>query len=206
MESFKIFLGGFNSTGKTTLIDVLKILDYNIDVCYGSKEFFKWLGLKEGDYNSLEQLSSDYKDFELGKMVSFLIKEINQKIWIFTGHFGRINNLTINPAVGNWISNFNLIVLLTANADTLVCRIKNDFDLGIRNREKLKKLIDSSSNSVEIFNKFLKQTERISENLSFKYKIPLIKLNSSEHNSLQLAEQLLAYINLKIYEKYRNRI
>lgn len=199
MEPYKIFLGGVNSTGKTTLINVLATANRNINVCYGSKEFFKWLRLKEGDYNSLENLSDEYKDLELSKMIPFLVKEVEYMtgtIWIFAGHFGRINNSTIMPAVGNWISNFDLIVLLTADPQTIIKRIKEDFNSGARKRDKLLGMIESSSNPLKIFTELLKQTEQISKKISSKYGVPLLKLNSSKHNPIQLSKQILNHIRL----------
>ncbi|MEK7163042.1 MAG: AAA family ATPase [Patescibacteria group bacterium] len=200
MESFKIFLGGINSSGKTSLLDALVFNNCGVDVCYGSKEFINWLGLKQGDYESLEQLQDDYKNQELSKMVQFLINQINNNInhdkWIFSGHLGRIKETNIVSAIGNWISNFNLIVLLTAEPEILINRIKHDFAFGIRKRDKLMELIDLSKDPIEIFSEFVKQTEKIAEQIASIYEIPLLKLNSSEFDPSQLSIKLLNYIRI----------
>jgi len=200
MRSFKIFLGGFNSTGKTALLNALVSVHSRVTVCHGSKEFMSWLGLKQDDYESLEHLPEDYKDRELSKMIQCLISEVDKNsncdIWIFAGHFGRIKESEAILAVGDWMLNFNLITLLTADPQILIKRTMNDFFSGTRKRDRLMELINSSSNQLEVFARLVKQTEQISEQLSSRYGIPLLKLNSSEFNPSQLATQLLYHVRL----------
>jgi len=199
MGPFKIFLGGLNSTGKTILINTLIANNCSADVCRGSEEFFKWLKIENGNYDILESLSDEVKDLELSKMIAFLIKEVasksNAKIWIFSGHFGRISGASVTPAVGSWVSEFDLIVLLKADSKILVQRVISDFQTGRRRRNKLLGLIDTHSNPEEIFSKLLIQTEMISEQLSKKFKTPLLKLDSTQCSPTKLISQIYNYIN-----------
>lgn len=195
MGSLKVFLGGLNSTGKTELLKSLSIQNHGIITCQGSKEFFKWLKLDQGDYESLEKLSDDYKNQELGKMIPHLVGETNMnfrcKMWVFAGHFGRINNDKVISAIGDWISHFDLIVILSADPKILIRRTINDFIKNGRRRNIFMEIIEKNRNPETILKRLAHQSEKISEQISLKYDIPLIKLNGSCLGPKQLAEQLL---------------
>ena len=61
----KVFLGGINSSGKTSLLNALKVACSSISVCHGSAVFMEWLGIEQGDYRSLIELPEEYKNKEL---------------------------------------------------------------------------------------------------------------------------------------------
>lgn len=198
MVPFKILLGGLNSTGKTDLLNAAVTLNNNVKVCDGSTEFMSWLGLNQGDYELLEQLPSCYKDRELEKMLNNLVDRVDNssecKVWIFAGHFGRIKGDEVKPAIGDWISLFGLIILLTASPEVLVKRILMDDVSGKRNRLAMINLINSSVDKCGVIKRLLIQTERIVEQAAEFYGVPLLKIDSSDLNSTRLATQILNYV------------
>ena len=198
MAPFKILLGGLSSSGKTELLNAIVSLSEDVKICHGSMEFMNWLGLKQGDYELLERISSGYKDIELERMINHLVGRADRgsicRVWMFSGHFGRIKDDKIQPAIGSWISFFGLLVLLTASPEVLVERILSDDISGKRSRSTMINLINSSADRYGAIKRLLIQTERIAEQAAEFYRVPLLKMDSSMLSSMQLAAQLLNHI------------
>ena len=164
----------------------------------GSKFFFDWLGIKKGDYQSLEALPEDYKAYQLEMMIQSLITEAETKSvyssLIFSGHFCRIQTTGVTPAVGDWISNFDLIVLLKTNPEVLLKRIQGDHHSGTKKRNALMNLIALHDDRLRYVTKLLNETEETAKRVSKKYNIPLLSIDSGLQKPTKIASQIIQQI------------
>lgn len=202
MKTTKIFLGGFNCSGKSTLADHLALSNPSIVICRGSQEFFKWLGLTQGDYAALEHLPPTYKDVELDKMISSLIHAAENdgvRYWLFTGHFGRINGAHLIPAMGKWVSKFDILILLTATQEDVLTRVrarKDAMSNSKKERRIILDLLNENINSMETMASLIQETEDVAETTAKEHNLPLLKLDSSKLNPSQLVTSVLTHLRI----------
>lgn len=198
MAHFKIFLGGLNATGKTTLMNTLFLLHKDVDICHGSSVFFNFLGLKMGDYGSLERMDDTYKDFKLTEMMNLLFQQIDsvvdKRFWFFSGHYCRIKKDNTTPAVGEWIKEFDCLILMTANPDIITQRIKKEHQLNVRKRTLLMKEMSKASNPTEYIRNLLQKTKDEALIVSRQYNIPLVEVDSSGQSPEQMASMVFNFI------------
>lgn len=180
----KIFVGGINGCGKSTILDNLYKIKKDVEVVHGSKHFMKWLGIKNGDYKKLESLSTSFKNREINKMIRSLFKNPPSKAkWIFLdAHYLRIHNGKITKAVGDWISLFDGLFVFVARPEEILRRI--DTDIVRKNRSKSmfsENLTEvDKSDRIKELKKFLMETVEEVKHLSNKFKIPYFIIDNNQ--------------------------
>ncbi len=186
------FVGGVNGVGKSSFLKELSSRYPRFEVFWGSVEFMKWLGLKDGDYQSLRSLLDAYKDSELDKMMRGVLRKSTpkNKTLIVDAHYLNYKEDDVIDATGPWMSLLDALFVVSASPETILKRLKSDKKIG-RSRNLLPKEI-SQVDRIVLINKFLRLTLEKAREISKRYKIPYFVIDNN--NGLDRAiEEFLRY-------------
>lgn len=174
------FVGGINGVGKSAILDKLLEIDNRFTVLSGSKYFMQWLGLKEGDYKTLQLLPHNFKNKELNKMMQYLIHNplAKNKSLLISAHYLRIIEGEISDAIDDWISLFDGLFLIIAEPKMILKRLENDFLVNGRNRNIFPQNI-SNENKLHLLNKYQAITLKKIKELSKKFNIPFFVIQNN---------------------------
>lgn len=173
------FIGGINGVGKTTLIKEIGNRYNDFEVVRGSQCFMQWLGIEPGDYVALRSLPDDFKDKEMDKMMKWLLTQNPErsKHLLFDAHFLNIKQDSIINATGDWIGMMDALLVVTANNDEILTRIKSDEMSNGRTRPIFRPNADVGQ-KLELLKSYQEKTLEAAKSLSLKYCLPLIEIRN----------------------------
>lgn len=191
------FIGGVNAAGKSTLLKELAIRRPDIFIVHGSKKFMDWLGLEQGDYESLRAMSVEHKDKQFGLLVEKVVsdhKNFGGGALLLDSHYLNMTMGEINDVTGTWMGFMDALLLISAPTDHLHNRIINDYKQTGRDR-KLFTLGSNTSDQLTQLSSYVVKTLKTAEELSNKYSIPLHVIENADgdlDSSIQKLEELLS--------------
>ncbi|MFB6212318.1 MAG: hypothetical protein ABEI53_00660 [Candidatus Magasanikbacteria bacterium] len=102
-----------------------------------------WLGIQQGEYKKLQNLSKEYKNRELKRMMNEVLTDppASNETLLFDAHLLRIHKGNISKAYSSWIGGFDGIILIKSPSEEAVERILKDID----QKRKTKQLISTKS-------------------------------------------------------------
>lgn len=112
----KIFLGGINGAGKTTILHRVELLSPNIKIAHGSREYMRFLGLKPNSYDRLRALPEAEHKVMLSNFITSSLQTVSSsETFIFDGHFV-VFDQGESPIIkiSDWIKKFDVMVLVEA--------------------------------------------------------------------------------------------
>jgi len=118
----KIYLGGVNAVGKTTVAkETAKKL--GISYIHATKGLMDYLGISN-DYEKLRALTQEERDTALGVYVESLLSIGDS--FLLDGHYLGLVRGEVNRITGSWITGFDRLILVSASTDDVWNRINND--------------------------------------------------------------------------------
>lgn len=120
----KIFVGGINGAGKTTICD-LAAKELGIKHIKGSSLIMDYLGFP-GDYEKLRAQSPEQQKVAWDMCAETILT--NKDSFLLDRHYLSLNKGKINLRVGDWINKFDALILITAPIDDILGRIEKDLE------------------------------------------------------------------------------
>ena len=132
----KLFLGGINGVGKTTLASLVQELRPLWQVVHVSKEYMKFLNLPEGAYDQLRSLPESSHRASLRQLVNnLLVAHADTPVVILDAHYVVFDQAEYPILkVGEWIKEFDGLILVEAKAEDIDQRVHHDTLVGVRQR------------------------------------------------------------------------
>jgi adenylate kinase len=187
------YFGGVNASGKTAILEQLVSSDKDgrWEIIAGSTELMKWFGITDGDYDSLNYLSIEQKNFAYGELV---LEKINNnksgKSLIFNSHYlNAVHGLIYKTITGSWIKNLDALVLVESRPETIIERIEHD-PTRMRNLFQLKQ---SHTEQLKLLSEYLEKTKKEFGKLALKYSLPNLTIQNNQ-NELDISiEQFINF-------------
>ncbi|MDD2673170.1 MAG: AAA family ATPase, partial [Syntrophales bacterium] len=158
-----IFVGGINGSGKTTLLQMAKEKDEKISYLSGSFLFMNWLGIKNRNYRTLQEMPDNFIKNKLGRMMRHIVrnKKFRKKIKIILidAHFINIRNGESRAWIGDWMSVMDGVVLVCGTPSEISKRINFDESTKKKKRNLFTANIQKKER-VKLFKKFNQDSER----------------------------------------------
>ncbi|MEK6839911.1 MAG: AAA family ATPase [Nanoarchaeota archaeon] len=192
-----VFAGGINGSGKTTVLNLVVTNNKEISLIKGSEFFMKWLGIKMGDYKTLQKLPDREVLSEQSKMIRHLVNKESfgksKKIIIIDAHFINIRNGKAQEWVGDWMSMMHAMILIKANSKDVLRRIKSDEKKSTRDRNIFTKDADSKYKikSIETFNK---KSEQVFKRYARMYNKPNKTFLNGNEQFIKVAENISRFL------------
>lgn len=120
----KVFVGGINGAGKTTICD-LAAQKLGIKHIKGSALLMDYLG-STGDYEKLRALSRAQQEHSWNTCAEALLSDEYKESFLLDAHYLSLNRGKINAKVGDWIKKFDALILISAPIENIVKRIEMD--------------------------------------------------------------------------------
>lgn len=176
-RSLAYFIGGVNGVGKSTFLKELTEREPQFRILKGSSAFMDWLGIEQGDYNSLRALPDDHKRQEFDKMMEKVPTEpsADGKILLVDAHYFHYKRGEMLDTTGNWISMIDALFVVTADPEDVFKRVSED--------EKERDLfpIDSDEDTQrQMLDKYLEGTINLARQLSETHGVPFIVLENKQ--------------------------
>ena len=138
-QSIKVYIGGINGAGKSTVLGALKNKEIATIVIPGSSSFMRWLGVDGNNYLGLQAMDDSVLREEMSLMIQDLLAEdFASKPVFFDGHYIKIVNGQAEDWLGDWISNFDVLIALRGRTEDILKRIEADGASGARERNIFK--------------------------------------------------------------------
>ncbi len=160
------YVVGVNGSGKTSLLKAISV-HTGIEVVHGTAELMKYLSIP-GDYAALRAMNQDEVLMKWGETAQHLLKEYDSKPFLLDTHILNLTNGTIIRRDGEWIQNYDALVLIKAEPKTILARISQDiakdralFPSGLSHEQKLNML-----------DKYQDETEKLFYELCELYRLP----------------------------------
>ncbi len=186
------YVGGINGVGKTSLLQGIAKKDNRFSHIKGSTLLMCRLGIRDGDYESLRNLSTELKNKEFGEIVKSLKSDKNHNILI-DAHFINLINGKEYRVVDSWISYVDVLVLVEANENEVMNRILKDSG---RNRAMFNDDVWQSKEFViHKIHEYMLSTRTEFYNLSKKYLLPSIVIQNRENKINLGIESFLEFHN-----------
>ncbi|HJP96537.1 MAG TPA: ATP-binding protein [Candidatus Saccharimonadales bacterium] len=175
----KIFLGGINGVGKTTVLRQLGLRLPHIKIILGSKSYMHFLGLVPNDYEGLRSLPEKEHQVKLRKFIKKHIRGASkQQTFIFDGHFVVFDQGSAPiTKVADWIKDFDLMILLEASPSDIYNRVFYDQKNNIRQRSYM---IDDKELAIDVIQKRLNYTRNVANRSSEWFNVPLLVVSNDE--------------------------
>lgn len=188
------FVGGISGVGKSTFLSKLEKVNDDFEIIYGSKYFIKWLGLKDGDYDTLQSMPEDIKNKELDKMMKHILNnKQNKKTLLIDAHYLRIHRGKISDATGDWVRFFNGLFVLNCAPKEVLRRMSFD----ILNEKKIRKTfpVNTSNNNekLKLLSYYLDITIDKAKELSDKFNIPYFIIQNKRDKIKETVKEFVAF-------------
>ncbi|MFA5742644.1 MAG: hypothetical protein WCX77_02670 [Candidatus Paceibacterota bacterium] len=173
------FVGGINGVGKSTLVNEFLKNEKGFLAIKGSQYFMEWLGLRSGDYESLQNMPHEKKNEELGKMVEYLIYDLpaDNKPILMDIHYLRIVNGEISRVLNDWVSLSSGMFFIAGNSKIILERQKKDLLAAGRDRKMFpSNVLEKDKES--LIEKYQKETLQEVKRVSDKFGIPYFVINN----------------------------
>lgn len=171
------FIGGVNGSGKTTLLKEITEKHSQFQIIKGSSVFMTWLGIEQGDYESLRALPDNYKRQEFDKMMEELLSNptTDEKTLLIDAHYFHYKRGEMLDTTGGWISMIDALFVVTGDTDVVFNRILQD--------EKKRDLFPTGSDidsQRSLLTKYLDGTIALAKKLSDRHNVPLFILDNKQ--------------------------
>lgn len=171
------FVGGVNGVGKTTVLKEITEKHSQFQIIKGSSVFMTWLGIEQGDYESLRALPDDYKRREFDKMMEDLLSEqpMDGKTLLIDAHYFHYKRGEMLDTTGEWISMIDALFVVTGDTDAVLSRVledKKERDLFPINSEKETQRL--------MLAEYLEGTLNLARQLSDRHNVPLYVLDNKQ--------------------------
>lgn len=161
----KYFLGGVNGAGKTTLLANINKYYPEFKTLKGSHVFMEYLGIDQGDYESLRKFPHD---LGMKKLEKFMLQlTTNFTDLVLDSHFMNLVRGESKVVVSDWIENFDAVLLIDVPSNVALQRSENE----ARDRA----LFPEGMSRVEqekMYDEYILDYKKVFEDLSQKYNVP----------------------------------
>ena len=196
------YVGGVNGAGKTLLLQGIVKQDNSFSHIKGSTLLMRGLGIKDGDYKTLRNLSTEFKNEKFGEMVKSMKSNSDINILI-DAHFLNLINGNKYKVVGSWISSVDALILVEANAQDVIKRILKDSG---RDRALFDDEVSQTKESVSLnIDRYMRDTRNEFNNLSKEYSLPNIVIKN-EDGKINLAIKSFLEFHNKLINKNNKSI
>ncbi|MCK6462525.1 MAG: AAA family ATPase [Candidatus Pacebacteria bacterium] len=194
----KCFIGGVSGVGKSTFLEKLEELYDCFEIIHGSKYFMRWLGLKEGDYHSLQSMDDNIKNKELNKMMRFILaaKQKNKTLLV-DAHYLRIKEGKISDATDDWAGLFDGLFVLEDEPEKILARIKSD-SMNLKRNRKIFPVPENSDDDkkIKLLRKYHNRTVEKVKKLSNKFNIPYFIIKNKDGKVEEVAREFVGCVKL----------
>lgn len=187
----KIFVGGINAVGKSTL---LKTTAEHIGYRYihATTGLLNSFGFGK-DYEKLRALTQEERDIKYKEYIENLLSKQDQN-FLLDAHYLNLVRGKVDRVTGPWLKNFDMFILISAPLSDIWKRIENDsksrdralFPLGI-----------SEIEMTDMLSKYQEQTSMEFKRLAELYKKPFLDILNEENKLQASIQQLMSFINSK---------
>lgn len=184
------YVVGVNGSGKTALLKAIAE-QTGIPAIHGTTELMHYLGIP-GDYNALRAMNQDEVLEKWAETARHLVAQYGDKPFLLDTHILNLTHGNIIRRDGDWIAEYDALVLVKADPAIILSRILKDTD-------KDRALFPTGTNTdqkLATLNSYQQQTEELFQELSRRYNLPSLVI---ENNS-DLADGVSVFINSKLYE------
>ena len=150
----KVFVGGINGVGKTTTLNMVAT-SLGMKHIKGSSLMMEYIGFP-GDYEKLRSLSKEQQDKLWSECAEALLSGNFGDSFLLDAHYLSLNRGKINATVGDWINNFDAIILLSAPIESIWQRITAD-------KEKRDRALFPEGISEETMKELLREHEKVTQ-------------------------------------------
>lgn len=182
------FVGGVNGVGKSTFLKELTQQEPQFKILKGSSAFMDWLGIEQGDYDSLRALPDDHKRQEFDKMMEKVLSEPldDGKILLVDAHYFHYKRGKMVDTTGDWISMIDALFVVTADSGNVFKRVSED--------EKERDLfpVGSDENTQrQMLDRYLEGTISLAKQLAEIHGVPLVVLENRQDNIKSTVKEFL---------------
>lgn len=182
------FIGGVNGVGKSTFLKELTESNPEFAILKGSSAFMDWLGIEQGDYDSLRALPDDHKRQEFDKMMKKVLTEPSSegKVLLVDAHYFHYKRGEMLDTTGDWIAMMNALFVVTADSNEVFTRVSED--------EKERDLfpVDADEDRQrQMLDQYLEGTINLARQLSETHKVPLVVLENKQDNIESTVKEFL---------------
>lgn len=184
-----IFVGGVNGSGKTTILDLVRVLRPDWVVTKSSQAFMDWLGFPN-DYVRLQQLDRDERDTKLAEFMRTIITRGRQTtLQLLDSHYLNLKRGRTEQVTGPWLKDFDALVLISTPASSIIDRLRGTDRF--QDRALFPEDFQADQQST-LLQEYVHETEKEFSRLASMLKLPHIKIENSE--KAHAADQLVQFI------------
>jgi adenylate kinase len=150
------YVVGVNGSGKTTLLKAVAART-NIKVIHGTSELMEYLGIS-GNYTALRGMDQDIVLEKWGQTALQLLRQHGEKPFLLDTHLLNLTNGKTIRRDGDWIKQYDALVLITAKPTTILARIQHDanknrvlFPANLSQQQKLSMLTEYQATTELVF-------------------------------------------------------
>jgi adenylate kinase len=181
----KIFLGGVNGVGKTTLIAKIKEAKPSLIVVDGSKAFMDWLGFRD-DYEKLRAMDNETANQKLTEFITELVEKYELMDFILSSHYlNMVRGEVKDVMMGDWPNHFDQFILLTADPAQIYRRINND------SRDRALVSYETENEMIQAVKLYMDQTLEHAQAKTAQYQKPLKIITNNDGDLDKAALEVL---------------
>lgn len=184
-----IYTGGVNAVGKSSLLK--KVAEQtNYTYIHATSHLMKSFGF-DSDYEKLRSLTQDQRDEHLAKCMTDLVQNNPEENFLVDGHYLALVKGTTNKVTGNWIKNFDALVLVTADTQDVWERIIKD------SPERDRALFPDNfteSQKIEMLKKFQQDSFDEFKSISKTFNIPSIEIKNKKDLQEEAVQNLILFL------------
>jgi len=189
MASIRYYFGGINASGKSTLLSAIKKVKPEYEVIHVTGKFMRWLGM-DNDYERLRTLDPDFISQEFPKFIKDLLHQYKNKVLLLDSHYLNLIRGRVFDRTGPWLKKFDALVLVEADVDDILKRIKKEAT------EKDRALFPEGCSEKEcrqILTRYWRLTKETFESLARKYGKPFKIITNPDDNLRQAVNIFLKF-------------
>ncbi len=187
----RAYVGGVNGSGKSTILAEVTRQKPEFTIIHSVTAFTEWLGFP-GDYEKLRAIPPEEGIQKLSQFMDVLLaKPID--ILLFDSHYLNLVRGVIKPVMGPWIKKFDVLILISADIDSILKRIESDSrDRALFPPEATKETCEA------IYKNYCKQYKDVFHQLALQYNLPSKEIENSEGEISQVAQELIDIVNHRV--------